>query len=72
MGTFKIDPNVTDIQARGDFILHKACVHHFTGFVVSDVLEQGHADALDNPAFGLDPGQVGVDGGAAVYHSHII
>ena len=40
--------------------------------VVGHVLHQGVADALDDAALGLNPGQGRVDGNAAVHYRHVV
>ena len=40
--------------------------------VVGHVFHQGVADALDDAALGLNPGQRRVDGNAAVHYRHVV
>ena len=65
-------PQLTHIQSGGNLVLHKGAFHGFAVCCVGHVLGQRHANTLHDAAFGLDDGQIGVDGRAAVHHGHIV
>ena len=69
---FKFHLQFAHIQARGQAVLHKGVFQNLPPGAVGDIFHQRVADALHNAALGLNAGQSGVDGGAAVHHGLIV
>ena len=58
---------MSNIHTGRDLILEERIFHRVSLGIIGNVLGQGHADALQDTSLGLYPGQVGVDGRAAVH-----
>ena len=72
VAVLKLHPQMAHVQAGRDLVLQEGGADGPAVVVVLDILHQGVADALDDAALGLNPGQGRVDGDAAVHHRHIV
>ena len=68
----EFDVHLADVLTRRHAVLHEGVVLQVAARRVLDIFCQGHADGLDEAAFGLDFSQGWVDDGAAVDDSVVL
>ena len=59
--------NAANVFPRGDPVLHQTALDGLSAVVVSHALGQSHPDPLQDPAFRLNTGQVGIERCSAVH-----
>ncbi len=63
---FKFNLNISDIRARGDFVLQEGIFRNFSPFIIGNVFIKRHPDALQKSSLRLHPRQRRIERGSAV------